>query len=299
MQTISCLLIHPNPDSALNSAAGALLQDDYEAFAKQARLMTSIHAPIPPDLRDLVLEAKRRGEEPGPGQKHNAPQHAATSAASSVFKSVVLKHQAVSNPQQADRASGRAPLSMSGSAHSTEDQEEGDDVKENDPCHSPSPVLLNHGSSRRLALGKRPLSELHTPMDVDDTHCSTTVAEDNAAYGQLSNIDNGLSSEPMKKSSKLDLSTANLNTQHNLRQETRPLLTNDGGFLVSTVSDSGDDKENMEGIQGRAHDHVSKDITRQPGCQAPEHPQRPTLRKVSNVGSSRLKGQARIGIRRL
>ncbi|KMU78853.1 ubiquitin-conjugating enzyme E2 S [Coccidioides immitis RMSCC 3703] len=62
--TISCLLIHPNPDSALNSAAGALLQDDYEAFARQAKLMTSIHAPVPPELKNLALEAKRRGEDP-------------------------------------------------------------------------------------------------------------------------------------------------------------------------------------------------------------------------------------------
>ncbi|KAH3440700.1 hypothetical protein KXW39_008702, partial [Aspergillus fumigatus] len=63
--TISCLLIYPNPDSALNSTAGALLQEDYDAFARQAKLMTSIHAPVPPDLRNAVVEAKSRGEEPG------------------------------------------------------------------------------------------------------------------------------------------------------------------------------------------------------------------------------------------
>ncbi len=41
---IKCLLVHPNPDSALNEEAGRLLQEDYEAFAHHARLMTSIHA---------------------------------------------------------------------------------------------------------------------------------------------------------------------------------------------------------------------------------------------------------------
>lgn len=61
--TISCLLIQPNPDSALNSAAGALIQEDYEAFATQAKLMTSIHAPIPTHLRTAVEKAKRRGED--------------------------------------------------------------------------------------------------------------------------------------------------------------------------------------------------------------------------------------------
>ena len=61
--TISCLLIQPNPDSALNAAAGALIQEDYDAFSKQAQLMTRIHAPIPPHLRHEVRVAKKRGEE--------------------------------------------------------------------------------------------------------------------------------------------------------------------------------------------------------------------------------------------
>jgi len=61
--TISCLLIQPNPDSALNQKAGALIQEDYDAFARQARLMTRIHAPIPSHLLELAQEAKRRGEE--------------------------------------------------------------------------------------------------------------------------------------------------------------------------------------------------------------------------------------------
>lgn len=41
---IRCLLIHPNPESALNPDAGQLLLEDYEAFAKRASLMTRIHA---------------------------------------------------------------------------------------------------------------------------------------------------------------------------------------------------------------------------------------------------------------
>ena len=41
---IRCLLIEPFPESALNEEAGKLLLDDYEDYAKHARLMTSIHA---------------------------------------------------------------------------------------------------------------------------------------------------------------------------------------------------------------------------------------------------------------
>ena len=42
---IRCLLIEPFPESALNEEAGKLLLDNYEDYAKHARLMTSIHAP--------------------------------------------------------------------------------------------------------------------------------------------------------------------------------------------------------------------------------------------------------------
>ncbi|KAH9838947.1 Ubiquitin-conjugating enzyme E2 S-C [Teratosphaeria destructans] len=60
---ISCLLIQPNPDSALNADAGSLIQDEYEAFTKRAEMMTGIHARIPSALKDAVQEAQDRGRE--------------------------------------------------------------------------------------------------------------------------------------------------------------------------------------------------------------------------------------------
>lgn len=44
LTVIRCLLIEPNPESALNEEAGKLLLEAYDDFAKHARLMTSIHA---------------------------------------------------------------------------------------------------------------------------------------------------------------------------------------------------------------------------------------------------------------
>ena len=41
---IRCLLIHPNPDSALNEEAGRLLNDCYKEFFSRAALYTQIHA---------------------------------------------------------------------------------------------------------------------------------------------------------------------------------------------------------------------------------------------------------------
>lgn len=41
---MKCLLIHPNPESALNEEAGRLLLNQYDDYAARAKLMTEIHA---------------------------------------------------------------------------------------------------------------------------------------------------------------------------------------------------------------------------------------------------------------
>eukprot|EP00007_Cunea_sp_BSH-02190019_P004577 CAMPEP_0174241590 /NCGR_PEP_ID=MMETSP0417-20130205/23897_1 /TAXON_ID=242541 /ORGANISM="Mayorella sp, Strain BSH-02190019" /LENGTH=200 /DNA_ID=CAMNT_0015320847 /DNA_START=31 /DNA_END=633 /DNA_ORIENTATION=- len=42
--TIKCLLIVPNPESALNEEAGRLLLEDYEEYCSHAKMITGIHA---------------------------------------------------------------------------------------------------------------------------------------------------------------------------------------------------------------------------------------------------------------
>ncbi|KAG2393247.1 hypothetical protein C9374_009824 [Naegleria lovaniensis] len=44
LMVIRCLMIEPNPDSALNAEAGRLIQDNYEAFANKAKMFTDIYA---------------------------------------------------------------------------------------------------------------------------------------------------------------------------------------------------------------------------------------------------------------
>jgi ubiquitin-protein ligase len=44
LTVIRCLLIDPNPESALNEEAGRLLLEDYAAFAARARIWTEVHA---------------------------------------------------------------------------------------------------------------------------------------------------------------------------------------------------------------------------------------------------------------
>ncbi|KAI4660669.1 uncharacterized protein J4E78_005374 [Alternaria triticimaculans] len=61
--TISCLLIQPNPASALNEAAGKLATEDWDGYCRRARLMTDIHASVPREIEGSVREAQMRGEE--------------------------------------------------------------------------------------------------------------------------------------------------------------------------------------------------------------------------------------------
>lgn len=60
---ISCLLVSPNPASALNAEAGRLCEGDYAAFERRARTWVNIHARIPSSLKSAVEDARRRGED--------------------------------------------------------------------------------------------------------------------------------------------------------------------------------------------------------------------------------------------
>lgn len=44
--TIKCLLIVPNPESALNEEAGKLLLEHYDDYSQRAKMMTEIHAQV-------------------------------------------------------------------------------------------------------------------------------------------------------------------------------------------------------------------------------------------------------------
>uniref|UniRef100_G1PKP4 UBC core domain-containing protein n=2 Tax=Myotis lucifugus TaxID=59463 RepID=G1PKP4_MYOLU len=76
--TIKCLLIHPNPESALNEEAGRLLLENYEEYAARARLLTEIHGGAggpsggrPEASRSLASAASASSTDPaapgGPG----------------------------------------------------------------------------------------------------------------------------------------------------------------------------------------------------------------------------------------
>ncbi|XP_069738805.1 ubiquitin-conjugating enzyme E2 S-like [Phaenicophaeus curvirostris] len=73
--TIKCLLIHPNPESALNEEAGRLLLEDYEGYAARARLLTEIHARGPPRAPQEASGAAS-GSPPAPPDGPSPKKHA-------------------------------------------------------------------------------------------------------------------------------------------------------------------------------------------------------------------------------
>ncbi|KAL2858273.1 ubiquitin-conjugating enzyme/RWD-like protein [Aspergillus pseudodeflectus] len=171
--TISCLLIYPNPDSALNSASGALLQEDYDAFARQAKLMTSIHAPVSDDMREAVTEAKMRGEDAdtaAPERQQEEPYRNLRSrqGAGTRIQSLTMKKR---QPRRSEHPTTPEPQQQSDDEN--ENENPACSFKENDPSLSPV-KLAAVPSSRALSLsprknahGKRPLADLTTAMDVD------------------------------------------------------------------------------------------------------------------------------------
>lgn len=63
--TISCLLLCPNPASALNAEAGALLFEDQVAFERRAAMWARLHAGVPLALAAAADEARLRVVEEG------------------------------------------------------------------------------------------------------------------------------------------------------------------------------------------------------------------------------------------
>lgn len=69
--TIKCLLIVPNPESALNEEAGKLLLEHYQEYCKRAKMMTEIHASRPQSSKEN-LESNSQSLPDGPMAKKHA-----------------------------------------------------------------------------------------------------------------------------------------------------------------------------------------------------------------------------------
>ncbi|OOG00974.1 hypothetical protein ASPCADRAFT_202826 [Aspergillus carbonarius ITEM 5010] len=277
--TISCLLIYPNPDSALNSAAGALLQENYDAFARQAKLMTSIHAPVPSELASAVSEAKTRGEDAGavvPAEQEvsrSLRPRKGTRIASVTMKKRITRHsdeesstsrafshQPSTPPEYQEQQPEEEPYDTLDTTISDDESETSTNAsKENDPSLSPSPVRLTLPTIRKNAFGKRPLSVLTMPMDLDDPFAVDTedmtvdgmsASEKNIAANYPSDIpDRGHS--PQRKSPKLSILDKGINSSGRIREDVQIFEDDpDPAELGFVRRASGDGKENPRALDG-------------------------------------------------
>ncbi|KAI9924807.1 hypothetical protein ASPWEDRAFT_155192 [Aspergillus wentii DTO 134E9] len=321
--TISCLLIYPNPDSALNSTAGAMLQEDYGAFSRQAKLMTSIHALVPAELKTAVMEAKLRGEDAGTVIQEQEESRSLRSHKGKRVQSVTMKKNTRNNKNQHDDASTHQPpqpedqmdeqQEQDMASSDDENENPGGGAKENDPSLSPLPVKLAPPSPRKNAHGKRPLSVLTMPVDSDYT---TMEVDDNDVDGMTAsekNIAANCSHEdrdpsPLRKSPKLSVLDKGINA-HPGRPRDEVKIFEDIPDLHRRTS--GDGKENRGAFTG------PRDMAIATKKSNPNYP--PTILAPSTsatapsgskmakkpvfgsrkVSSGSTKPKARIGIRRL
>lgn len=227
-QTISCLLIYPNPDSALNASAGALMQENYAAFAHQAKLMTSIHAPIPLLLKDEVTEAKLRGEEAGTKLNEQEDETSIPPTQKPRRTHAAPKKTTRKQPSELPPHSSHAFAQPTPPMSDDMDEDEMDPAsasKENNPTFSPSPVSLAPPSPRRTALGKRPLSVLSIPYPEEDADMMLVDQDSDADTPMTSNEQNisantrSRTTSPLRKTPKLSQLCGGVNATGIFRDE--------------------------------------------------------------------------------
>ena len=132
--------------------------------------MTSIHARIPPNMKDAVSAAKRRGEPVGTVIKDELDERPVAKPKPSSSSTTTMKRpQTLTTPlPEAPRIPYTAPASQRSDLDEISDAEAEDEAsasKENDPPQFPSP--LSAQIARRADTTKRPLSDLPTPTEAE------------------------------------------------------------------------------------------------------------------------------------
>lgn len=252
--------------------------------------MTSIHARVPGNLRQAVDAAKTRGEEDRPSPTSQTEVSVLESRMDRRQVPTLLRRKLSSHVwRPSPLPLVRAP-EVDGDPELSDDEEDHDPSKENDPSQSPSPVMQSPRSPRKNVLGKRPLSELPTPTEPEE---DMTESEKNVAVNQLREFPFG----PPKKSPKLAVMFGGANAFGRLRDEWDGL----GEISSSNTVVAASSEEEKENVEQKVLDDPSKiiKVAIRPFSTSDSATLRPTLRKVSNLGSSKGKQQPRVGIRRL
>ena len=260
--------------------------------------MTSIHGGIPPDLEDVALSARRRGEIVGTAIREDTKQSQTLTGKSGGSLTRPSTRKPPNCVTRAQSAPSRLDESLENENPLSEDEHSTSASKENDPLLSPSPVPMP--SPRRPCSAKRPLSDL----DMIEPKYDTTNAPCLSPSDQ--NIVNNV--RP------LSILAASNGSQKALQLTEKSQSAYNTGHDQETVESSAS-SDDLEGKPTkRVYSYSSKEnmLDTWESSKPPETPLRgiwaetklelPTSRKalVSNVlGTSKAKGKSRVGLRRL
>ena len=92
---MKCLLIYPNPESALNEEAGRLLLEQYDEYSRYARMMTDIHAKPAKSSSKKTDSSLGEDEEETETKKRAVEKGGAVAAATSIDKKKKDKKKAL------------------------------------------------------------------------------------------------------------------------------------------------------------------------------------------------------------
>ena len=265
--------------------------------------MTSIHAGIPDRMREAVLVAKSRGEEPGAIIAENIERRPRMKYKSMTSSTVVMKNlpHRLSSKQLAP-----SPRQIVQEHDTTSEDEENSECKENDPMLSPSPVpaLLQ----RRPMLGKRPLSDLPVPLEThpDSGHAPLlSPSEQNIANGSDATSSNSKGGSSRKDSQLTERNISSITNGRRIQDvELNAVATQ---LLEDQIADGPRPSKRVCSEEGKENALEEHSYMRLPDWPLPvmngmSRECLPNSRKASAPGSTNvgsLKGKSRVGLRRL
>ncbi|KAL0783971.1 hypothetical protein Bca101_000216 [Brassica carinata] len=111
LSVVRCLLIEPFPESALNEQAGKMLLENYEEYARHARLYTGIHAKPKPKFKTGAISESTTALNVGQTNNNETP-----GAASAIPSSVADINRVTTTSGQDQQEVANNSLAAAGSA---------------------------------------------------------------------------------------------------------------------------------------------------------------------------------------
>ncbi|KAH7096173.1 ubiquitin-conjugating enzyme/RWD-like protein [Auriculariales sp. MPI-PUGE-AT-0066] len=106
LTVVKCLLIYPNPESALDDDAGKLLLENYDDYCARARIVTQVHAT--PKTRPAEFDESKR--------ESSTPPSTSTARASAETENVPAPSSAASSSKGIATSTATIPLQQSTNA---------------------------------------------------------------------------------------------------------------------------------------------------------------------------------------